>query len=256
MTTWNLKGYLKTRSRSTTEQQMNILLQKISNNQYTVENLQEFNDTTTRPLDFLREHETELELTGKNGSQFMELLMKIWNSTPRTEFNGRTPEEMYEHNKKDQDHTCALCTEKKTCPDCGAEINSSPKKTEEGAEIAELNCPDCGKKAMDVKIPFPPEEEQSEEEESLIEEIAGNLHDDAFEEVWSHAKKETKDYSKKEVAEGMFYAGLCQALDFMNTCALPKEILTVLATVSRNLDDPEQLERDMADLESQMKQKE
>ena len=95
MENFNLKEYLNKRQRSEREVRMNELIQKCSNGKYCVEDFQMFFDTTIKPLDVLRKYEKELDLGEKECEEFMALLREVWNNTPRTEFGGKTPVEMF-----------------------------------------------------------------------------------------------------------------------------------------------------------------
>jgi len=52
--------------------------------------------------------------------------------------------------------------------------------------------------------------------EQFMDDLASQATETIFPMIWSRAKKEKSNLSKKELAESMFYAGFSAAIDFMN----------------------------------------
>ncbi len=245
--TWNMGDYLKKRGRSEQEEKMHKLLQKVSEGKLTIEDMQLFFDKTIRPLDFFRRYDGELHFSNdKEAKRFMNLLMEIWNQTPRTELHGKTPSQTYENGEK----RCELCVTTPKCPHCEIIFTERETKTYgEGEEVTELFCEKCNNTFHDFKMDISPK--LAEDTATIFKKIATNITDSAFDRVWGEAKKEIKDFSKRELAEEMFFAGVVNSFVSIYALGVPKEMLKVWAKI---LDGEDQgMEEAMEELEKKMK---
>ncbi len=245
--TWSQADYLKKRVRSEQEEKMHKLLQKVSEGKLTIEDMQLFFDKTPRPLDFFRRYEGELRLSNdKEAKRFMSLLMEVWNQTPRTELHGKTPSETYEKGEK----RCELCETKPKCPHCEIVLTERETKTyDEGDEVTELFCEKCNNIFHDFKTDMfsKPDEETA----ALFKEIATNITDKTFDGVWGESKKDIKDFSKRELAEEMFFAGAINSFVTLYAFGIPKEMLKVWAKILGSHE--QEMEKAMKELEKKMK---
>ena len=91
---WNIEEYLRQRKRSDDEEKLHNLL-KIMNIKLSVEELQLEMDKIKSPLDFLRKYRPEFK-EEQQVNELMELLRDVWNETPRTELEGKAPNDIVE----------------------------------------------------------------------------------------------------------------------------------------------------------------
>lgn len=233
---FRMDEYLAARKRSATEGELHALLQRVSGGKISVEEMQRFCDQTPAPLDVLRKYESQFEFSEREIGEFMRLLMSVWNNTPRTELHGKTPDEV----KRVGGQRCKLCEEPRRCPQCDGPLREGETKSaSDGSTFGELRCAKCDKTFTDMKFPFHPTDEKTE---TLISDIATNITNDNFADIWADVKKDLKDLSKRKIAEEMFHAGLGQAFTFLTDMGMPRELLEVWKRVSEgNVSDAEQL---------------
>jgi hypothetical protein len=243
---WKIQEYLEKRTRSDQEERMHQILQNISDKKLSVEDMQLFFDQTTKPFDFMKRYENEMDFSDEGeAKEFTALLMEVWNQTPRTELHGKTPSETYASGEK----RCELCETVRKCPECDSElITGETKTTEDEDEFTKLFCEKCNKNFQDVKMKFFPEPD--EETKSLVEEIATNITKETFDEVWSIAKNEVKGLSKRELASEMFFSGTSQAFAFLHLFGVPKEMLKVWSKFA--VGQGTEMEEAMKELEDKM----
>ncbi len=243
---WDIKKHLEKRTRSDQEEAIHKLLQRVSEGKLTVEDMQLFFDKTTRPLDFMRKYEKQINFSdGKEAKEFMNLLMEIWNQTPRTELHGKTPSQTYEKGEK----RCELCEITPKCPHCEIDLTERETKTYDKGEETELFCEKCNNTFHDFKMNMFPEPDQ--ETAALFKEIATSITDDNFDKVFREAKKEIKDFSKRELAEEMFFAGVVNSFVSIYAFGVPKEMLKVWAKILAGHE--QEIEEAMEEFESKRK---
>jgi len=221
---WDMKKYLEKRTRSKQEEEMHQLLQEVSKGKLTVEEMQFFFDKTTRPLDFMRKYGEKIDFSNeREANKFMNLLMELWNQTPRTELHGNTSSQVYNKGEK----RCELCATKPKCPHCEVELTERETRNHPGDEVTELFCKKCNNTFQDFKTNM--SIEPDEETEKLFKEIATIITEDTFDGVWVEAKKDIKDFSKKELAEEMFFAGAVNSFVSIYALGIPREMFEIWA---------------------------
>src|SRR3989344_1161397 len=221
---WDMKKYLEKRTRSKQEEEMHKLLQEVSKGKLTVEEMQLFFDKTTRPLDFMRKYGEQIDFSNElEVKKCMDLLMGLWNQTPRTELHGNTPSQA--HNKGEKH--CELCATNPKCPHCEIELTERETKNYESDEVTELFYKKCNRTFHDFKTNI--SLEPDEETEKLFKEIATIITEDTFDGVWVEAKKDIKDFSKKELAEEMFFAGAVNYFVSIYALGIPREMFEIWA---------------------------
>jgi len=89
---WNIEEYLRQRKRSEDEEKLDTLL-KVILAQLSVEQFQIELDKSKSPLDLLRKYKPDFQSKDKL-NEFMELIQNVWNATPRTELEGKSPNDI------------------------------------------------------------------------------------------------------------------------------------------------------------------
>ena len=89
---FDIEKYLQQRKRSEDEEKLDALLKTI-NMPLSVEQLQIELDKSKSPLDILRRYKPDFQ--GEDQSrEFMQLLHNVWNAMPRTELEGKSPNDI------------------------------------------------------------------------------------------------------------------------------------------------------------------
>lgn len=110
-------------------------------------------------------------------------------------------EDNFKNNEKLLKVNCSFCNKEMECPEdmMNAKYHACFECFQEREE--ELSKLDEGKLHVDMPM-----------DEAFFEGMVSTLVEENFPEVWTRAKKDVKEMSKKEVAGNMFVAGILVAL--------------------------------------------